>query len=150
MDCSSLSCHSGGGFSRRTQPTTQPSSLRSRMLIGSSTVSSLHSRLPQCLLPTPPSHLHPLQRDLPPRPHSRLVHRRNAQGSEWITISISSLRELACFVSLLPTSVTISPFWPCFWPSSFFFSHQVHASLKSLCKKTTKTSHNKIVLQIQQ
>jgi hypothetical protein len=44
-------------------------------------------------------------------------------------------------------TVTISPFWPCFWPSSFFFSHQVHALLKSLCKKTTKTSHNKIVLQ---
>jgi hypothetical protein len=38
-------------------------------------------------------------------------------------------------------SVTISPFWPCFWPSSFFFSHQVHALLKSLCKKTTKTSY---------
>jgi hypothetical protein len=46
--------------------------------------------------------------------------------------------------------VTISPFWPCFWPSSFLFLHQVHALLKSLCKKTTKTSHNKIVLRIQQ
>jgi hypothetical protein len=46
--------------------------------------------------------------------------------------------------------VTISPFWPCFWPSSFLFSHQVHALLKSLCKKTTKTIYNKMVLRIQQ
>jgi hypothetical protein len=38
----------------------------------------------------------------------------------------------------MPPPVTISPFWPCYWPSSFFFSHQVHALLKSLCKKTTK------------
>jgi hypothetical protein len=39
-------------------------------------------------------------------------------------------------------TVTISPFWPCFWPSTFSFSHQVHALLKSLCKKTTKISNN--------
>ena len=41
-----------------------------------------------------------------------------------------------------PMCVTISPFWPCFWPSSFSFSQQVHALFKSLCKKTTKTSYN--------
>ena len=34
--------------------------------------------------------------------------------------------------------VTTLPFWPCFWPSSFLFSHQVHAYSKSLCKKTIK------------
>jgi hypothetical protein len=28
------------------------------------------------------------------------------------------------------TLVTISPFWPCSWPSSFSFSRQVNASLK--------------------
>jgi hypothetical protein len=28
--------------------------------------------------------------------------------------------------TVVSPSVTISPFWPCFWPSSFFFSHQVH------------------------
>ena len=37
--------------------------------------------------------------------------------------------------------VTTLPFWPCFWPSSSSFSHQVHTLLKSLCKKTTKTSY---------
>jgi hypothetical protein len=42
------------------------------------------------------------------------------------------------------------PFGHVFGPLLFFFSHQFHALLKSLCKKTTKTSHNKIVLQIQQ
>ena len=45
---------------------------------------------------------------------------------------------LPVFPSDKPVYVTISPFWPCFQPSSFLFSHQVHALLKSLCKKTTK------------
>ena len=34
--------------------------------------------------------------------------------------------------------VTISPFWPCFWPSSFFFSHQVHALLKVTLQENNK------------
>jgi hypothetical protein len=36
------------------------------------------------------------------------------------------------------SSVTISPFWPCFWPSSFFFSHQVHALLKVTLQENNK------------
>jgi hypothetical protein len=34
--------------------------------------------------------------------------------------------------------VTISPFWPCFWPSSFLFSHQVHALLKVTLQENNK------------
>jgi hypothetical protein len=42
------------------------------------------------------------------------------------------------------------PFGHVFGPLLSSFSHQVHASLKSLCKKTSKTSNNQIVLQIQE
>ena len=34
--------------------------------------------------------------------------------------------------------VTISPSWPCFWPSSFHFSHQVHALLKVTLQENNK------------
>jgi hypothetical protein len=34
--------------------------------------------------------------------------------------------------------VTISPFWPYFWPSSFFFSHQVHTLLKVTLQESNK------------
>jgi hypothetical protein len=36
--------------------------------------------------------------------------------------------------------VTISPFWPCFWPSSFFFSHQVHVLLKVTLQEDNKNN----------
>jgi hypothetical protein len=38
-------------------------------------------------------------------------------------------------------SVTNSPFWPCFWPSSFFFCTKFTRYSRSLCRETTKTSH---------
>jgi hypothetical protein len=42
-----------------------------------------------------------------------------------------------------PVHVTISPFWPCFWPSSFpFFTASSCKTQSSLCKKTTKTFYN--------
>ena len=42
--------------------------------------------------------------------------------------------------------VTISPFWPCFWPSSFFFllSQQVHALLKVTLQEKQQKHHIRI------
>ena len=33
------------------------------------------------------------------------------------------------------------PFWPCFWPSSFLFSYQVHALLKVTLQEITQKHH---------
>jgi hypothetical protein len=47
-----------------------------------------------------------------------------------------------------PSTVTTSPFWPCFWPSSLFFPTSRFTRYSShSARKTTKTSNNQIVLQ---
>jgi hypothetical protein len=55
---------------------------------------------------------------------------------------------LCLVLSWKPNMVCVNtlPFWPCSWPSSFPFSHQVHVLLKvTLHQKTQKHHKNKIV-----
>jgi hypothetical protein len=52
-------------------------------------------------------------------------------------VDISLDKELA-FKEQEMVDVMISPFWPCFWPSSFFFSHQVHVLLKVTLQENNK------------